>query len=220
MKTENIKNEISKDIKSEFEKIKEDFFLHYDSSSNINQLKEFLISHIPNELIYRADILLDLVINHLMQQARKEIENTDATFQNKFYEYDFRTKIKDWAKNPSNSFKFTESQQMQYSTDPRVKNGVIFSSSVFVAGAAITSIVFLPKMILGAVIAGVATIVLSSVTFKVAFNKTAPKAKELIKTDVFNFIDYVSDIVEQWLFTIIDRFDKDFEEFCQDNKPQ
>jgi len=204
---------IKKDIHDEFVKLRTELKIHIEPDSNITQKKKFLKLLIPEEVVHKTEILLDTLINYLIEQARKEIEKADIKFQNKFYEADFRKRINDWTNQLENKLKF-DSDMIKYSTDPRLKQGLIAAGITFISGTVITATVFIPEMVVGAIVSGLVTILLSAIAFKIAYDKAAPKSRETVKADIDKYLENAELQMQAWLKSVIEAFSKDFNEFC------
>ena len=67
--------------------------LHFNADFNVSETKQFLQTHVPKEVIYKSEVLLDTLLNYLMEDARKKIESGDVKLQNAFFDADFRKRI-------------------------------------------------------------------------------------------------------------------------------
>ncbi|HRT84670.1 MAG TPA: hypothetical protein P5523_08535, partial [Bacteroidales bacterium] len=141
------------DINDEFLKIRNNLQMHLDDDNGIQMKKKFLSSHVPKEVIMSSEILLDTVINALMDDARNQIKTASAELQNKFYDYDFREKVKEWAVQIENKLSL-EPEYVKYSSDPQLVDGLVAAGVTFITGAVITGIAFIPTMVIGAIISG------------------------------------------------------------------
>lgn len=207
---------ILQDIDEEFNKIRDDFQIHLSDIRDLNITKSFLSSHIPKEVLSKSEILLDTLINYLMDNASKELEKAHPEFQNKFFDSDFRKRIKEWTNQIENKLEL-EPDIIKYSTDPRLKQGLIAGGITFVTGVAITKFVFIPTMVLGAVVSGIITIILSYLAFKKAYEMATPKALNELKLDIDKYINLVEIQIKDWLLEVNDAFEKDFNTFCEEN---
>ncbi|ODS30851.1 MAG: hypothetical protein SCARUB_04036 [Candidatus Scalindua rubra] len=224
---------IEKDLHNEFVKLKTELKLHLEADFDINQKKEFLKSHIPKEVVYKSKLLLDTLLNYLMDQADKDLEKADIELQNKFFEADFRKRSKEWTTQIENRLEL-DSGIVKYSTDPRLKQGLITGGIPFVVGSIITGVVsvktktvatvasktvvsFSPYIVAGAIVAGLATIIISTLAFKKAYDKAAPKSLETIKADIDKYLENAEMQVKGWLKSVIEAFNNDFIEFCSSN---
>jgi len=212
---------IEKDIYDEFVKLKTELKIHLKPDFDINQKKEFLKNHIPKEIVYKSELLLDTLLNYLMDKARKDLGKADVELQNKFFKEDFRKRINDWATHLENKLELNP-DIVKYSTDPRFKQGLIVGGITFVTGSVVTATVFIPTMVVGAIVSGLVTILLSAIAFKIAYDKAAPKSQETVKENIDKYLKNAELQVQTWLKSVIDAFSKDFDEFCSSNgfKPE
>lgn len=204
------------DINDEFLKIRNNLQTHLDDDNDIQRKKMFLSSHVPKEVILSSEILLDTVINTLMDEARSELNSASAELQNKFYDHDFRERVKEWAVEIENKLSL-EPEYVKYSSDPQLVNGLVAAGITFVAGAAITGIAFIPTMVIGAVVSGVVTLILSAVAFKFAYDKAEPKAISKMIEDIESYLESSKTQVFEWLGKVILSFDNEFKSFCSNN---
>lgn len=209
-----ISSKIKNDISEEFENLEKSLQIHLKGDYNVSLTKEFLQKHIPNEIIYKSEILFDTLINYLIKDARNKIENADIQLQNAFFDADFRKRTHDWAKQLENQLAL-EPDIIQYTKDPRLVQGLIASSITLVGGTGIT--IGVASTVLGAIVGGLVTILLSAAVFKVAFDKATPKAREVIKGDIDKYLDDSQKQVLAWLTTVQASFEHDFREFCSTN---
>lgn len=207
---------IEEDIHDEFQKLKTELKIHLEADFDIAQKKQFLKNHIPKEIIYKSELLLDTLLNYLMVQACKDLEKADIELQNKFFEADFRKRINDWATQLENRLEI-DPGIVKYSTDPRLKQGLIAGGITFVAGSIVTATVFIPTVVIGAIVSGFITILLSAIAFKIAYDKAAPKSRETVKANIDKYLENAERQVQTWLKPVIDAFSKDFKEFCSSN---
>lgn len=229
----NIENQISIDIRDEFNKIQDDLKIHLKDGFEISQTKKFLSTHVPKEIIYRAEILLDTLLNYLMDQALKNLDKADTKLQNKFFDEDFRKRIEKWVIQLENKLQL-EPDVIQYSTDPRLKHSLIVGGLSFIIGSlattvftikakTVTSIVgkavvsYNPYLVTTAIITGLAALTISSIIFKRSYDKAAPKSRDKIRTDINEYLSETDIQVKNWLKTVKDSFDKEFETFCSTN---
>ena len=117
-----IANKIKKDISGEFSSLKDELQIHLKHDFDVSQTKHFLKTHIPKEIVYKSEILLDTVLNYLMEDARKRIKLADVKLQNKFFDKDFRKRVHEWASQLENKL-MLEPDVVNYSFDPRLKQG-------------------------------------------------------------------------------------------------
>lgn len=204
------------DINNEFLKIRNNLKIHLDADIGIQRKKAFLSSHVPKEVMVSAEILLHTVVNVLMDEARAHLKSASVELQNRFYEHDFRAKVKEWIGQVENKLSL-ESEYIKYSSDPQLVDGLIAGGVTFIAGAAITGIVFIPTTVIGAIISGMVTLILSAVAFKVAYNKAEPKAISKMIDDIESYLESSKKQVTEWLGKVILFFDNEFKTFCINN---
>jgi len=204
------------DINDEFLKIRNNLKTHLDDDNDIKRKRDFLSSHVPKEVIRSSKVLLDTVINALMNEARTQLKSASAELQNKFYDYAFREKVKEWAVQIENKLSL-EPEYVKYSSDPQLVHGLVAAGVTFVAGAAITGIAFIPTTVIYAIVSGIVTLILSAVAFKVAYDKAEPKAISKMIEDIEAYLESSKKQVLEWLGKVIDYFDNEFKSFCSNN---
>ena len=72
----------------------------------------------------------------------------------------------------------------------------------------------LAPSVVGAIVAGVVTIVLAALAFKAGYEKASPKAREVINSDIEHYIACSQTHVIEWLEKLENAFEKDFHAFC------
>ena len=208
-----IADKIKKDVKDEFSSLKDALQIHLNPDFNVSQTKQFLQTHIPKEIVYKSEILLDTLLNYLMEDARSKIKTANVEFQNAFFDVDFRKRVHEWANQLENKLKL-EPDIVVYTSDPRLKQGLIASGITFV-GVGITCTLF--SGMVGAVISGMVTILLSAIAFKIAYEKASPKAREIVKNDIDQYLNTSQMQVVEWLEKAATAFDNDLTAFCSAN---
>lgn len=176
--------------------------------------KSFLQTHVPREVIHRSQILLDTLLNYLMAEAREKLSTTDLNLQNAFLSIDLRNRIHEWASQTENKL-LLEPRLVGFTADPRIKQGLITSGIIFVAGTIATAAT-LPSIV-GPIITGVATILLSVLAFRIAFDLASPRAYEFMIEDIDRYLTSAQEQVRIWLETIDEIFLRDFSAFCHEN---
>jgi len=209
-----ISQKIKRDVTDEFSNLKESLETHLSGEFDVSETKRFLQAHVPKEIVYKSEVLLDTLLNYLMEDARKKIAHGDVKLQNAFFDADFRTRIHEWATQLENKLSL-EPDVIKYSSDPRLTQGLIASGITFVAGTGI-SVSFIPTTV-GSIVAGIVIILLSAFSFKLAFDKASPKAREVVKKDVDRYLDEAQNQVLTWLSNVEKSFYNDFYKFCSDN---
>ncbi|WP_185267482.1 hypothetical protein [Halopseudomonas xiamenensis] len=207
-------NKIRADISEEFSSIKNSLQTHLHPYFHITQTKQFLRKQVPNRIVYKSEVLLDTLLNYLMKDAREKIEIADIELQNAFFDMDFRKRIHEWTRQMQNKL-VLEPEIVQYSTDPRWKQGLIAGGVTFIAGTAITA--GLAPSIVGPIVSGMATIILAALAFKLAYDKASPNAREAIKEDIDRYLESSREQVFAWLEKVAAAFDHDFHAFCSAN---
>jgi len=209
-------SQFTDDINDEFLKIRNNLQMHSDDDNGVQRKKMFLSSHVPKEVTLSSEILLDTVINTLMDEARSELNSASAELQNKFYDYAFREKVKEWAVQIENKLSL-EPEYVKYSSDPQLVHGLVAAGVTFITGAAITGIAFMPTMVIGAIVSGIVTLILSAVAFKFAYDKAEPKAISKMIEDIEAYLESSKTQVLEWLGKVILSFDNEFKSFCSNN---
>lgn len=206
-----IREKIIQDVNEEFASLKDGLQIYLKPGFDVSHTKQFLQTHVPKEVIYKSKILLDTLVNYLMKDARSKIENTDVTFQNAFYDADFRKRIQEWTKQLGNKLEL-DPELMNYTSDPRLKQGLIASGTIFVVGSGVT-LTLIPSVV-GTIVSGLVTILLAAYTFKFAYDKAAPKARELVIKDIDEYLERSKKQVIEWLGKVEEAFESDFNNFC------
>ena len=209
-------SQFADDINDEFSKIRNNIQIYLDDDNNVQRKKELLSDHVTKEVIISSEILLDTVINALMDEARHQLKTADAELQNKFYDYNFREKVKQWAVQVENKLSL-EPECVKYTSDPQLVQGLVAAGFTFITGAAITGIAFISKMVIGAIISGIVTLILSAVAFKFAYDKAEPKAISKMIEDIEAYLESSKTQVFEWLDKVILSFDNEFKYFCTNN---
>lgn len=205
---------IKKDIDDEFVKLEKELKAYFKPNFDITQTKQFLQTHIPKAVVFKSEILFDTLLNYLMKNARKKIQEADADVQNAFYDADFRKRLKEkWGEQLENQF-VLEPDVVSYSFDPRLKQGVVTLLPVAAVGTGVT-LVLTPSMI--GIIAGILTALFSTLAFKLAYSKASPQAREFVEEDVKQFLKISKEQVYKWLENAQKVFEKDFHDFCKKN---
>lgn len=209
-----ITQKIKLDVTDEFSSLKESLQTHLDSDFNVSETKQFLQTHASKEIIYKSEVLLDTLLNYLLADARKKIESGDVKLQNAFFDADFRKRILEWSLQQENKLSL-EPDVVKYTPDPRFTQGLIASGITFVVGTGIT--IALAPSIVETMVAGIVTVLLSAFAFKLAFDKASPKAREITKLDIKEYLKESQTQVLTWLSKVERSFNDDFHKFCSDN---
>lgn len=206
-----IADKIKKDINDEFVSLKEALQIHLKHGFDVSKTKQFLQTHVPKEIVYKSEILLDTMLNYLMEDARERIKNADVKLQNAFFDADFRKSVQEWARQLENKLAL-DPDIVKYTSDPRLKWGLIASGITFVAGTSVT--LTLAPSVVGAMVTGIVTILLSALAFKLAYDKASPKARELVKMDIYQYLEASQKQILEWLGKVGTAFENDFHAFC------
>jgi hypothetical protein len=216
MNSQSIRQAISDDCSAEFMQLRAELNIILEPNFDIISKKDFLQKHISTEVIAKSELLLDTLLNHLMEQAIADLEKADIQLQNKFFKQNFRDRVYEWSRMMDNEFKLNPAY-VEYSRDPRGISGLVAGGITFVAGSTVTTLAFVPHLLLGAIISGMATIIASYFAFNMAIEKAAPKSRELVRDDIGNNLKDAEKQAKDWLFRVVDAFYGDFEEFCSNN---
>lgn len=203
-------------ISKEFSLLKNNLEIHFKQVVNLEQKKSFLSDLVPKELLLLSDILLDSTLNELMKEAQKLLEDSDVEIKNKFYEYDFRKRIKEWTRITEGKLSL-EGEYIKHSTNPQLKEGLIAGGITFILGSVVTKVAFIPNVMIGAIVAGLLTVILSALAFRFGYKKAYPKAIDTMKRDVHSYIDDNERQVNEWLGAVIEQFKEEFNSFCIEN---
>lgn len=214
-----ISKKIKSDISIEFINLKESLQIHLDSGFDISQTKRFLQTHIPKEVFYKSEVLLDTLLNYLMADARERIKTADVKLQNAFFDADFRKSLHEWVGQLKNQL-VLKPDVVLYTFDPRIRQGMIASGVAFIIGTGVALTV--TSGVVGTIVAGIITIILSAFSFKAAYNNASSKARDAVKADIGQYLDMSQTQVFEWLVKVEATFEKDFHTFCSTNgfKPE
>lgn len=210
-----IDNKIKNDVIDEFEKLKENLQAYLKPDFDVLKIKQFLRTYIPKEIVHKSDILLDTLLNYLIEDARKRIRSADTKLQNTFFDADFRKRVHEWTKQLENKL-VLEPHVVRYSSDPRLKQGLIASGVVFAVGAGVTAAALAPSIV-GTIIGGIVTILLSVFTLRIVFERAAPEARISIKADIDQYLKESQKQVLTWLEKVETNFENNFHDFCSTN---
>lgn len=209
-----ITDKIKKDVNDEFVHLKEALNIHLKPGFDVSQTKQFLQTHVPKEIVYKSEILLDTLLNYLMEDARERIKSADVKLKNAFFEADFRKRVHEGARKLENKIAL-DPDIVKYTSDPRLKQGLIASGITFVAGTGVT--LTLAPNVVGAIVSGIIAILLSAFAFKIARDKASSKAREIIKMDIDQYLEVSQKQVFEWLEKVGAAFENDFHAFCATN---
>ncbi len=208
-----ITDKIKKDITDEFVNLKEAFQIYLKPGFDVSQTKQFLQTHVPKEIVYKAEFL-DTLLNYLMEDARQRIKTADIHLQNAFFDADFRKQVHELARQLENKLEL-DPDILKYTFDPRLTQGLIASGITFFAGMGVT--LTLAPSVVGAIVAGIVTILLSALAFKIAYVKASPKARKIIKMDIEQYLACSQKQILDWLEKVEEAFKNEFNAFCATN---
>lgn len=208
-------NNISQDIKQQFDNIRLDITNQLDKDFDIKITVKHLSIYIPKEVIYNSELLLKTLLSYVMSDAQKAIENLDVKTKNKFYDAKLKEKIIEFA-NSLKDNKNLINNAIEFQKDNRKRNALIASGITFVAGATGT-MAMAPVCIVGAIVSGIVTIIIAAFAFKLAYDKTAIKTRANIREDVNNYLKKTEKEVELWLTEVTIAFNNELQKFIDEN---
>lgn len=212
-----IYDKINKDIYEEFEKLRKSINESLSSENyDIDLKKDFLSQTLPKEVMQKANILLDTLLNYLMDEAIDLLKNADIEIRNAFFRANINEKIEQWARETITRL-MQESAHIDFGNDVRLRNGLIAGGVTFVVGATVTAIVFMPYSTIAAIVAGIVSLIASVVAYKVVFDKSSATARENLKQSVMDYIQKTENLTTEWLKGVINAFSDDFRGFCKNN---
>ena len=206
-----IKTTIKKDISEEFINLRQELKVHLKNNTDLKTKKDFLSKHITNELIYKSKLLLDTLLVYLVEQSTNDLKEADIEIRNDF----LRTKIKEKIRTEIlNKNVFQETDEVVFSFDTRVKNGIIASSIPLIIGTSIIILAF-PKICIASIATGLTSIALSGGAFKFTYDKSEPQATKKTNSDIEKHLEYAKNQVTEWLSNAIEMYKIEFQQFCQ-----
>lgn len=208
-------NNISQDIKQQFDNIRLDITNQLDKDFDIKITTKHLSIYIPKEVIYNSELLLKTLLSYVMRDAQKAIENLDVKTKNKFYDAKLKEKIIEFA-NSLKDNKNLINNAIEFQKDNRKRNALIASGITFVAGATGT-MAMTPVCIVGAIVSGIVTIIIAAFAFKLAYDKTTIKTRANIREDVNNYLKKTEKEVELWLNEVTISFNNELKKFIDEN---
>jgi hypothetical protein len=205
---------IEKQVELEFKNLKNSFKTHLEGNFDLVQRKDFLVTYMSSEIMYKSEIFFDTLLNELMRNAVETLDNFDDDIEIKFYEADFRNKIKDCVSQ--NEFNLNIDVVKNISDD-RLINGIITGGITGVVGLSATFI-FNPLLSIGAIISSIAVAVLSIVIYKIIYNKSEINSIIKLKEAVDVFLEVTENEIKKWLKLIEDLFYSEINHFAEENK--
>jgi len=213
-----IREKISDDIKEEISSVKKLSVSLMDQFDDLDATKEYLGVFLSDEINSRSMILVDTLINYQMQDIRTEMNKLDSEVQIAFYDLNLREFIRESVKEGGSS-KSLQVPDIEYSNDTRLKEALIISGAVFftASGISYTSWLFDPTKIISLIIGGLATIGVTIYAYKKAYEHAEVKARNVIIDDLNIFLERVNELLLNWLLSIQEVFEKEFERFCNNH---
>ncbi|MHB0756255.1 hypothetical protein [Polaribacter sp. M15] len=208
-------NNIKQDVKEQFDNIRLDITNQLHNDFEIEMTVKHLSDYIPKEIIYNSEMLLETLLTYLMSDAQKAIEKLDIKTKNRFYDAKLNEKIIEFANNLKED-KNLINNAIEFQKDNRKRNAFIAGSVTFVAGASGT-ITLTPVCIIGAVISGFVTLIISALMFKLTYDKSTIKTRENIRMDVKNYLKNTEKEVHLWLNEVAIAYNNELEKFVDEN---
>jgi len=208
-----LKFKIKSDIENEFQDLRNTLKVHLDSQSDLKNKKIFLSNHIPNQVIFKAKILLDLLLYSLTDKSIEQLSNYDTELRNLFLKENYENKLRDIVLKSENDI-LKENSKVPFSLDPRIVTSAATSSISLIIGATVIGLA-LPKVGIASIITGLASVLLAGATFKVTYDKTSNLAHNKINSDVENYLVISEKIVTDWLYEVINVYQMEFQSFCK-----
>lgn len=204
-------------VELEFKNLKNNFKTHLEGNFDLIQKKDFLVTYMSSEIIYKSEIFFDTLLNELMRNAVETLDNfDDDDIEIKFYEADFRNKIKYFVTQNENKFNLNI-DVVKNIADNRLINGIIAGGITGVVGLSATFI-FNPLLSIGAIISSIAVAVLSIVVYKITYNKSEINSKIKLEEAVDVFLEVTENEIKRWLKLIEDLFYSEINHFAEENK--
>jgi hypothetical protein len=196
-----------------FDKIRNSFCTELDSSRGFDNNKEYILNDLPREIIGESNDLLDSLENLLIVEKREQLDSQSIDIRLAYEKYGFRDFMQGWkVDHPISILK----KDINVSTDPRKQNGYIAGGTMVTVGAIAIFFVF-PGISLGSVLASVATLGIGYGAYKIAYNSSTEKAKEVFKKDITEFVEYNRIQTSDWLKSAEKAFNEEFNKFCTNN---
>jgi len=208
-----LKSKMKNEIEKEFKNLRTELNFHLEEKSEIKIKKDFLATHIPNQIIFKSKILLDILLYSLTDKSIIELNNQAMEIKNLFLRENFENKVRNLILENENSI-LKKYNQVIFSTDPRIVKGIATGSIPIIIGASIIGLVF-PKICIASIVTGLASVLLSGATFKITYDKSIHLANKKIKSDVENYLIISEKIVIEWLNEVINIYQIEFQKFCQ-----
>ncbi len=209
-----IATNIQEDCQSTFNDLLADFHSNMKGDFDIESKRTFIAEYTAKEVIYKSKLLAETLINYLMSEAKEALAQAPTELFNKFFDMNPRERISTWVEAANNRLRLRP-EELTYSTDPRWRNALIAGGTSFVLGGLVT--VALLGTVVGAIVAGLATLLLSYYAFKTTFEKSAVQSREAMREDVRQYVESSKKQVIEWFSAIEKEFSHFFEQFCKDN---
>lgn len=208
-----IKSKIKNDIEKEFQNLQNELKIHLENKTDLKTKKDFLSKHIPNEIVFKSKLLLNSILVYLTEQSKNELKNSDLEINNEFLRANLKEKVRNLILEKEGEI-LKENNQVTFSYDPRIVAGIATGSIPLIIGATVIGLVF-PKVGIASIVTGLASVLLSGATFKVTYDKSANLAHNKIKSDVEKYLTVTEKFVIEWLFTVINVYQAEFQKFCK-----
>lgn len=209
-----VNKKINIDLDNQFANLKESLYKHFNDEFDVTETKRFIEQHVPKEIVYRSKLLFDTLVTYLIEDSLRKIDNANIDVQTAFFDLDFRKKINGWAEEVGNEFAI-RMNELTYSPEPRLLQSSINSVIPLILGGG--TIYSLGGDLSASIVSGIVAIVSSAIVFKITFDKTAAKARKLLKTDIDNYLVESQKLVLLWLSGVEEVFNHDFHQFCVEN---
>lgn len=179
-----ITNETKEKLEKKFNdlKIKTDKEIHRNGDPSA--LKNFLTTYVPNEIIYISKNLLDNALDNFIDKNSNLFENVTEMMN-------FKKTIFDKVSGNISM------DPIQYSFDPRLKEGLIAGGITFFLGTTVNLII--PKGLLISFLFEIAVGATSYFAGKHFYQQATPKTLNLIKEETYEFISKMELIVIKWI---------------------
>jgi hypothetical protein len=161
-------------------------------------------------------VMVNTLINYQMQEIESTIDSLDVDTQNAFYDLNIREQIHKLLKITEHKLHL-EPKKVPFTNDPRYPRAILTSGTIAAVGAGITYAAWLfdPTKIALPIIGGLATIAASAYAGKKGFEYAEPKARQQIREDVIHYLNKTEAQMQEWMLTVKDLFDKEFQNFSQ-----
>ena len=194
---------IKTDVRGEFEGLRADLGRHLELDSDVDHTRRLLTDHVPTMVVGRAKLLLDTLLSYLMEDATEALAGAPTAVKNDFYDLELRTRVKD-------SFSL-EPETLQFSFDPRVIAGGVAAGGTASAGGMVMALLL--NGALSRIVAGLVTLVASTLAFRMAHGAATGTARQRLNDDVHDYVERSERHVSSWLASVGQYFMSEFEAF-------